>query len=226
MSDVQASVIINFMKKNVGIIVVIGLLVSLTSFFALIFTEKRFKATTDFLIVQDQMGTQDFYSLSKSAEYLGGVLSEAIYSGIFIEEIKKTGKIEEGFFPNSDREKLKKWNKVVKIERSPQLGIIKVEIFDNDYENAVNLSEAVAEILTTKNYLFRGKVNLDVRILSGSILERNPGNKEVAIAVLGGFILGAILKMIHLYFLLLKEISFNKSEDEYLEQLMQEGRDN
>lgn len=224
MSNIQGKMIIDFMKKNAGSIVVVGLIFSLVSFFVLISTEKRFKATTDFLIVQDQMGTQDFYSLSRSAEYLGGVLSEAVYSGVFIDEIEKTGKIEEGFFPGSERERLKKWNRIVRIERSPQLGIMKIEVFDNDYQNAVNLSEAIAEIMTKKNYLFRGKVNLDVRILSGPVLERNPGNREVAMAVLGGFILGVILKMIQLYFSLIKEISVNRSEEEYLESLReQEG---
>ncbi|MDD3497949.1 MAG: hypothetical protein PHH24_00380 [Candidatus Moranbacteria bacterium] len=224
MSSIQGEATFNFIKRNAGIIIVIGLLFSLASFFAMVATEERFKVTTDFLIVQDQMGTQDFYSLSKSAEYLGGILGEAVYSSVFIDEVEKTGKIESGFFPASDRERLKKWNRVVKVERSPQLGIMKVEVFDDNYENAMKLSEAISEIMTTKNYLFRGKVNLDVRILSGPVLEKNPGNSEIAMAVIGGFVIGAFLKMIHLYFVFLGGASARKDEDEYLESLIQQER--
>lgn len=224
MSSIQGKIVLDYMKKNAGAIIVVGLLVALVSFFILISTEKRFKATTDFLIVQDQMGTQDFYSLSKSAEFLGGVLSEAVYSSVFIEEVKKTGKIEEGFFPDSERERLKEWEKIVKIERSPQLGIVKVEVFDNSYENALNLSEAIAEIMTKKNHLFRGRVNLDVRILTGPVLERNPGNKEVAMAVVGGFALGVMLKMTQLYFSLVRKVSNIQRDEEYLESLRQQDQ--
>lgn len=219
MTNIEGRVLTNFMKKNTGIIIVVGLLFSLASFFVLISTEKRFKATTDLLIIQEQAGEQDFYSLSKSTEYLGGVLAEAVYSSVFIDEVEKTGKIKAGFFPVSEKEKIKKWKRVVKVERSPQLGIIKIEVFDSNYENAVNLSGAITEIMTTKNHLFRGKVNVEVRVLSGPILERNPENSDIAIAVIGGFIFGAILKMIQLYFSLLKRISYARSEKEYLESL-------
>jgi len=223
MSNIEGKTIINFMKKNAGAIVVVGLLVSLVSFFVLITTEKRFKVTTDLLIIQDQSDEQDFYSFSKSIEYLGGILSEAVYSSVFIDEVEKTGKIDKDFFPLTKKEKLKKWKKIVKVERNPQLGIIKIKVVDNKYENALGLAEVITEILTEKNHLFRGKTNVvDVRVLSGPMIERNPDNSTIAITVIGGFILGIILKVAQLYFSLTKQVSIKRNEEEYLESLRQQ----
>jgi capsular polysaccharide biosynthesis protein len=226
MSSIEGKTLIRFMKKSIGSIIIVGLFFALISFFLLISTEKRFKAKTDFLIVQDQMGTQDFYSLSKSAEFLGGVLGEVVYSSVFIEEVIATGKVDSEFFPLSDRERLRKWKKIVKIESSPRLGIIRVEVFESDYERALNISEAIAEIMTKKNYLFRGKVNLDVRILTGPIIERNPDNEKIALVVVSGFILGALLKVIQLYYLFVRKNNYNNGEDMYLESLIQQEKSN
>jgi hypothetical protein len=80
--------------------------------------------------------------------------------------------------------------------------------------------------MTKKNYLFRGKVNLDVRILTGPIIERNPDNEKIALVVVSGFILGALLKVIQLYYLFVRKNNYNNGEDMYLESLIQQEKSN
>ena len=58
------------MKKNIGFIALGGILLGSLSFLFLVINEKNFKVQTDFLIVQNQNEGQDYYTLSKSAEYL------------------------------------------------------------------------------------------------------------------------------------------------------------
>ncbi len=210
---------LKLIKNKIGSIVLFGLIFSLCSFYAFIFTEKRYETKTDFLIVQDQMENQDFYSISKSAEYLGGVLSEAVYSSVFIEELKKTGKVDNAYFPVIERDLMKKWKKSIEIEKSPNLGILKVKVYDNNKDVAVGVSQGISEIMTTKNYLFRGKVNLDVRILSGPITEKNPSLGKILLVVLSGFLLGIMIKIMHIYYRFIGSILRIREEDEYLSSL-------
>jgi len=219
MENLEMTVFLRLLKKKAGFIILFGLIVSLLSFYALIFSQKRYEASTDYLIVQDQMGTQDFYSLSKSAEYLGGVLSEALYSSVFIEEMKSTNKIDAAYFSYDEREALKKWNRAVKVERSPSLGIMKIKVYDNNKDTSVAISEAISEIMVTKNYLFRGKVNLDVRVLSGPIVEKNPSLAEIVVVVLGGLVLGCVLGVVYFYFKMLNLFGAKSSDEEYLNSL-------
>lgn len=214
--------LIKLVKSKAGIIVLFGLIFSLVSFYAFIFTQKRYVSKTDFLIVQDQMENQDFYSLSKSAEYLGGVLSEAVYSSVFIEELKKTGKVNNNYFPVNERDLMKKWKKAVEIERSPNLGILKVSVYDNDKNAAVGISQGISEILVNKNYLFRGKVNLEVRVLSGPITEKNPSVGKILLIVLGGFLVGVAIKLMQIYYFFVSVIIQKREiDEEYYNSLKQ-----
>jgi len=206
-------------REKIGIIILFGLIFSLISFYAFIFTQKRYETTTDFLIIQEQEGNQDFYSLSKSAEYMGGVLSEAVYSSIFIEELKKTDKVSVLYFPSDGREALKKWKKAVKIERSTSLGIIKIKVYDNDKRVSESISQGISEIMINKNHLFRGKVNTEVRILSGPIVEKNPNLMEIILVICGGFLAGVAMKILHIYYKFVDSAIRIKEEEEYLRSL-------
>lgn len=219
MIDVQTRELIKLMKNKLGIIILFGLIFSLFVFYAFIFTQKRYETSTDYLIVQNQEGAQDFYSLSKSVEYLGGILSEAVYSSVFIEELKKSDKVDKGYFPFDTREALKKWKKNVNVERNANLGIMKIRVYDNNKDSAMNISQGISEMLINKNYLFSGKVNLDVRVLSGPITEKNPSLVKILLVVLGGFIAGCAIKILHIYYSFIWNLIKREDDREYLGSL-------
>lgn len=178
-----------------------GLLLAAVSFSFLMFSEKKYKVNADFLVVQNTAGSQDMYTLAKSAEYMGKVLNEAVYSELFVDAVFKTGKVNSEFLPFDKKEKLKQWAKIVKVNRNGDLGIISVQSFDNDPRQAMAISNAIAEVLTTKNNLFRGEgQNIEVRILSGPVMEKNPAPADIALAMIGGFLFGVILMIIRIYY--------------------------
>lgn len=190
----QNNQILAVLKKNIGTMALFGVLVAALSFAVLTMKEKNFKVGTDYLIVQNQASTQDFYTLSKSAEYIGKILNEGIYSELFIDEVVKTGKVNAEFLPFDKKEKLKSWSNTVAVGLNPDLGIISVRVFDNDQKQALAISQAVAVVLTTKSNLFYGEgQNINVKILSGPVLEKNPSMGNIAAASIGGFVLGMML---------------------------------
>lgn len=213
--------IIALIKGKIGILVLGGLLVSAVSFLFLGMTEKNFKANTDFLVIQEQSGTQDYYSLSKSAEYISKILSESVYSELFIDEVIATGKVNKEFLPFDKKNKLEEWSKIVAVKRNVQLGVISIETFDNSQKNVLNISLGIAEVITTKNNLFRGdSQNINVKILSGPVIEKNPGINKIVMVVLGGFVLGFFLTLIGVYYR--EEARRNKNtrnEDEHKDSL-------
>jgi capsular polysaccharide biosynthesis protein len=219
MMNVETVDFLSLIKKKTGIIILFGLIFALFSFYAFVFTQKRYETKTDFLIIQDQVGSQDFYSLSKSAEYIGGILSEAIYSSVFIEEVKNTNKVDASYFPVDGRDMMKAWKKAVKIENSPNLGILKIDVYDNDKNTAIGISQAISEIMVNKNYLFRGKVDLEVRVLSGPITEKNPSVGKILLVIVGGFIVGALIELMHVYYVFIGIMIRKAEREEYLNSL-------
>jgi capsular polysaccharide biosynthesis protein len=197
----QSNQIVPLIKEKIGVIILAGVLVAALSFLFMVVSQKNFKVTSDFLVVQDQEGQQDYYALSKSAEYVSKIFSEAIYSDLFIDETIKTGKISAEFLPFDKKARLDEWNKIVKVKRNPDVSMLSVTVFGNSKDETVKISEGIAEVLATKSYLFRGSgLNVDVRLLSGPIVEKNPSFTEIILVMIGGFIIGVLLSLVWLFY--------------------------
>ena len=178
-----------------------GLLFAALSFVGFLALEKNFKSEIKFLIVQEQAGSQDYYSLSKSAEYLGKIMGEAIHSELFIQEVLKSEKVNDEFLPFDKKERMKEWAKMVKVSKNYQLGTIETTIYSDGSKEIQGLSEAIIEVLTQKNSLFRsGSQGIEVRVLSGPIIEKNPTIANIALIMLAGFLLGVLVSILWVYY--------------------------
>ncbi len=178
-------------KRKIGVLILSGIFLASISFLFLVVTQKNFRVQADYLVVQDKDGDQDYYSISKSVEYMSKIFSQAIYSDLFIEEAVKTGKMSAEFLPFDKKRRLKEWSKIVKTDRNPEVGIISVTVYGDNKNDALRISEAIAEVFATKSYLFRGSgINMDVRKLSGPITDNNPTPEEILLVIVGGFIVG------------------------------------
>jgi capsular polysaccharide biosynthesis protein len=187
-------------KGSLLLSILVGVFVASLSFLFLINTTYQQRATAEVLVVQDQLGTQDYYSLTKSAEYLGNILVEAVYSTTFIDLVKNSGEIDKNFFPKEQRNRLEKWQKMVKIDRSVGLGILKIVVLSDNKDEAYKLATTVTNVLKDKNYLFRGKANVDVRLLSDVMVEKNPNLKTMLMTIVGGFSMGFFLSIVLFYY--------------------------
>ncbi|MFA5993538.1 MAG: hypothetical protein WC823_01110 [Parcubacteria group bacterium] len=188
-------------KKELGLVILVGLLVSAASFAVLVVSQKNFRASSDLLVVQNQNGFSDYYALSKSADFLSGVLVESIYSEKFLDEINTTKIVSESFLPLDKKERLDEWNKIVKISKNSNAGILNIEVFGNSQKQVVEISDAILDVLKNKSFLFLGKgQDIDIRVLSGPIYEKNPSFVSIFLAVGGGFFVGALLALMWIFY--------------------------
>lgn len=196
--------LLSIVRKKWGSIFLSGLLVGSLAFFSLVFFSKHFKVTTDFLVVQTGAGqSQDFYSMLKSSEYLGKVLSESVQSEKFIGAVVETGGVDSNFLPGNPKDRLDAWEKMVKVTNNPDVGTLHIEVYDNNDRNALHIAQAVGQVLTERNSLFRSgdEKSVEIRTLSGPIVEKNPDMKRMFLATSSGFVFGV---SIFLLFALMK----------------------
>ena len=182
-------------KARIGSILLSGTLLAGISFFALVMIEKPFQSEMDFLIVQTNAGGQDFYTQFKSSEYLGKVLSEALFSERFIDTVVETGKVNSEFLPFDKKDRLKEWSKMVSVKKNLELGIISVTVKNDRERDASRVISGIAEVLTQKNSLFRGgdEKSVEIRVMSGPINQQNPTFVEMIKVILAGFFSGCFL---------------------------------
>lgn len=193
--------LLNLARYKVKTLILTGLLLGALSFVFLLVTQKSFKATTDLLVVQNQNGFTDYYALSKSADFLTGVLSESVYSEKFLDEVNKAGVSTATILSNNKLQRLKDWEKMVKISRNPNLGTIHIEVLGGTSAQAADVANAIVKVLTDKSFLFLGNgQDLDVRVLNTPTWESNPSLEEIILSVIGGFVIGMILSFVVVYY--------------------------
>jgi capsular polysaccharide biosynthesis protein len=192
---------LNMVRNRASLIIVVALFVSVASFLFLIFSEDTFKVRTDFLVTQNNPNSQDFYAMSRSSEYIGKVLSEAMYSERFLDAVIETGKISASSFPLDKKDRLNQWSDSVRVTKNLELGMIQVEVLNDNQKEALRVSQAIEEVLTQKNSLFRGgdEKSVDVRVLTGPIVENNPSIAQLITVVIGGFLFGGLLSVLWLF---------------------------
>ncbi|MDP3794940.1 MAG: hypothetical protein Q8R13_03365, partial [bacterium] len=158
-------------RQHIGKIILWGLLLGSLSFLFSIVLTKRYRVTTDFLMVQNAISFRDLYSLSKSAEYAGNVLSDAIYSELFFKEVLRTDLVNSRLFPAEANARLETWKETVRVRKNFQSSILTIEVFDDKKENATRLAQAIAKVLTERNHVFRTGTpdGLTMKVLSGPL---------------------------------------------------------
>jgi capsular polysaccharide biosynthesis protein len=193
--------ILKLIRKKGLTMILAGAFFSAAAFLFLVLTQKNFKASSDILVVQNQAGFSDYYALSRSADYLSNVLLESIYSQKFIGEVMATGKVNSAFLPSDNVAQLKAWQNTVKVTKNSNAGIISIAVYGNSSKDTEDAANAVLDVLVNKHSLFLGDgQNIDVRILSGPIVEKNPTLLQIFLSAAGGFIFGIILVFIFAYY--------------------------
>lgn len=188
-------------KKELGMIILMGMLMGAVSFAAFVGTQQNFKASSDLLAVQNQNGFSDYYALSKSADYLAGVLLESIYSEKFLEEVGASNVVSLDFLPQNKLDRLKEWKKIVKVSKNSNTGMLNIEVFGETQKQVVEISNGILTVLSTKSYLFLGKgQDIDIRILSGPLHENNPSMLGIILVSIGGFVIGCLLMLLRIFY--------------------------
>ncbi len=191
------------LRSKIGTLILWGILFAALSFFGLMVTEKPFQTKMDFLVVQVNATNQDFYTQFKSSEYLGKILAEAVYSDRFIDALVETGKINKEFLPFDKQKRLATWGNMVTVEKNLELGIIGVTVKGDRERDVARIMEGIAQVLTEKNSLFRGgdEKSVEIRILSGPILEQSPNISKIMKTALMAFLAGLFVSA---FFLVVK----------------------
>lgn len=203
----------SLLRRKKAMLLLAGALFSAIGFAGLIFSSQKYEVRTDYLVSQSGSEAKDFYTLTRSAEYMGKILGEVMYSERFIAAIVETGKVSQEFLPFDKKDRLEKWEKMVKVQDRLDLGILQVTVLSDDARQAQRVSEAIGDVLIAKNgqFLGSGEKNNAISILSGPIAERNPSVKEIITVAIAGFFFGIVITFLVAF---LREEVFRKKEEE------------
>lgn len=190
----------NLVKRKIGTIFSLTfLLLVLVMIFSLL-GGLKYSSQSKLLVVQDT-GSADAYVVSRSNEYLGNLLSQVVYSGSFFNLVMSNSqyKVSQEYFSGTYSERLKLWRKSISTKTLSDTGIIEVNIYHPNPDQARLISLAVNDVLINSNATYHGGDGVKVSILDQPLVSNYPDQPNLVVNFVFAFALGLFLSFIFIY---------------------------
>jgi capsular polysaccharide biosynthesis protein len=161
----------------------------------------KYQAHSEVLVVQDFNAGIDNYAAARSNEYLSNLLTKVIPSSSFFQSvIRSDSNIDPSYFTFDDNEKTKNWQKSVKAQAIFETGIIKIDVYHSNSDQALLISTAVNNVLRSRNgeYQSSGK-NATIKMIQEPIVSNWPVKPNIPVNLAVSFFLGIIMSLIYIY---------------------------
>ena len=159
----------------------------------------KYASVSQFLIIERGAFSADPYTSIRSSERIGDHLSRIIHTADFLEKVRGSGyAIGTNVFPNDERRTRKLWGKMVETEVARGTGLLTVTVFYQDKNQAIEISRAIAAVLTTRAPEYIGG-DIGVKLVDPPLASRFPVKPNILANALSGLVLGLILGIIYGY---------------------------
>lgn len=189
------------LKKHWWLVLLLVVLIAGLTFTLSIIQTLKYRSTVQLLVGQKYQPGIDTYTATKSAEYLSNLLSEVVYSSSFMKETLNNPRITDDY-DQSPLKRKKEWLKTVKTKVISDTGIIVIDAYHKNKNQAAQLAQAVADVLITKSNLYHGQGDqVFIRLIDYPITTDYPVKPNVILNTVFGLILGLLIGLLIVYLL-------------------------
>ncbi len=153
----------------------------------------RYSSTMRLLIIQNQLSASDPYTAIKAAERISDNLAQILFTTDFYDQVMDAQfNIDEKYFDIDERKRRKRWNDAISTRVLRGSGMLDITVYHTDPEQAEQISQAIAFVLTTEGWEYVGGGDLQVRVVDEPLVSRWPVRPNVPANAFMGFVLGGI----------------------------------
>ncbi|MBD3244588.1 MAG: hypothetical protein GF335_01195 [Candidatus Moranbacteria bacterium] len=160
----------------------------------------KYKSEMSVLFIQKQLSSIDVYTASKSAERISLSFKNIIYSSKFLNLILNNQEIDKTYFidKRTNRISLEKWEDSIKLNNIRESGILEIEIFHPDKNQAKLISNQVLVTLEKDGATFHGGGNnVNIMRLDDPETSLEPAYPNIplnsALGLMTGIIVGVMI---------------------------------
>jgi len=162
----------------------------------------KYGSSVKLLTVYSFKENTDPYVTSKSNEYLSNLLSRIVYSNSFFEKVKKSGfNIDKTYFKGDDRKQMKIWAKTVKSRNVIGTGVIELDVYHTNREQAEQIARAITFIIQTEHSQYHGYgKNVEIKILDKPMTSKYPVKPNILLNLMLAISFGSMFAIVYIYF--------------------------
>jgi hypothetical protein len=146
--------------------------------------------------------TTDAYAIARSNQYIGGLISEVVYSGAFLDSLESSDAVfDRNYFNGTYKQNIKKWKKTVFARSGGDSGIIDIEIYHPDPSEAKKISLAVNELIISGKGPYQFANNqVKITTIDQPIISSFPVKPNIPLNLLASLIFGLSFSLSYIYF--------------------------
>lgn len=199
----------------------------------------RYSSSLKLLVVQKAGTTYDPYAMSKSTDYLSQLLSKVAYSNLFFGRVLASDlSIDGNYFGNGSKARAKAWSKAINVKSIKETGIISIEAYQPNREQAEKIARALALTLMTQHANYHGMGdNVMIRLLDEPITSNYPDQPNLLLNFLMALFAGLAFGLAWAYLSyrepMAEQVSFEQvpetwqqAQPEFVEEVMEENASN
>jgi len=188
-------------KKRQGIIITFVLIFIGLALIATFSQPLKYRASSRLLIIQEGT-TSDSYAIAKSNQYLSSLLSEAVSSGSFFDLMTGSNSgVDWSYFGGDYKQQIKKWKKTVTAQSANDTGVMAIETYHPNSEQAKQIAIAVNNIIMSQNNIYQGSdTNVKIKVIDQPLVSSFPVKPNLILNFAAGLIFGLLFGLAYVYY--------------------------
>ncbi len=183
-----------FNLKNIKVVILITLIAVLITLGISFLQTPKYESSTKLITVFNQ-GNIDPYTAGKTSDYISNILSEVIYSNSFIDSVFKSQFHLKDTLGNNAETRAKNWKDMVKVQTKQNTGIINIDVYNTDRNQADQFSQAIAYTIINNGQLYYGtNDNVVIKVIDGPATTQNWAEPKIGrnagLGLIAGLIVG------------------------------------
>lgn len=161
----------------------------------------KYEADSRLIVIQEFEAGVDPYAVSRSNEYLSGLLASVVSSNTFFNQVMESNPdLDRIYFKDTINKQIKIWQNTVAARSINDTGIIDIHVFHPDPGQARMIINGIADTLISSHGQYHGAPNkVSLKILDEPIISRWPVKPNPFFNGLVGLFLGIIAAISYVY---------------------------
>jgi len=186
---------IKLIKKRWKLLIFSGVLVALFSVLLSAAFPLKYRADAQVLIISKSRYGVDPYTVVKSAERVGENISQVVKTNDFYEKVMlqtsyNLDMVE--FEKLTERKKRKLWQETVNTSVVYGTGVLNINVYHKDQDQAKQLAGAVASALVTRGWEYVGG-DVTIKVVNDAVVTNWPVKPNLIVNAILGFLLGILV---------------------------------
>ncbi len=190
--------IIKKRKSKLFIFVLIFLIIAAAISFS---QPLKYKASSRLLIIQEG-SSSDPYTIAKSNQYVGSLMSETVYSGSFLELLaSNSSNLDWSYFNGNYKQQLKRWKKTISARNINDTGVIEVAIYHPDANQAKQIAITVNNLIVTQNSTYQSSNGtVKIKVIDQPVVSSFPVKPNLPLNLGAALIFGLLFGLTYIYY--------------------------